>query len=141
VVLGRWLSNPSSPLHRALVAYRKLKLSEVSRPVSRPVVKRAKWLNATELAQLVERYEAGATTYELADHFGIGRETVAKRLKAEGIKLRRNKLSESDVARAIELYTTGLSTIKIGILLNRRHSTVWYALKTAGVQLRGAHER
>jgi DNA-binding CsgD family transcriptional regulator len=105
------------------------------------VVKRAKWLNATETVQLVERYEAGATTYDLADQFGIGRETVANRLKAEGIKLRRNKLSESDLARAVELYGAGLSTIKIGVILSRRHSTVWYALKTAGVQLRGAHER
>jgi DNA-binding CsgD family transcriptional regulator len=135
------LSNPSSPLHRALKAYRKLDISQVSLHVARPVVKRAKWLNATELAQLVERYEAGATTYDLADQFGIGRETVANRLKAEGIKLRRTKLTETDLARAIELYASGMSTIKIGDILARRHSTVWYALKTAGVQLRGAHER
>lgn len=83
------------------------------------MVKRAKWLNATELAQLVERYEAGATTYDLAEQFGIGRETVANRLKAEGIKLRRIKLTEADLARAVELYATGLSTIKIGVMLNR----------------------
>jgi hypothetical protein len=43
-------------------AYRKLDLSQVSTHVSRPVVKRAKWLNATELRELVARYEAGATT-------------------------------------------------------------------------------
>jgi DNA-binding CsgD family transcriptional regulator len=141
VVLGRWLSNPSSPLHRALNAYRKLDLSQVTWHVSHPVVKRAKWLNATELSQLVERYEAGATTYDLADQFGIARETVARRLKAEGIKLRRTKITAADLSRAVELYATGLSTIKIGVILNRRHSTVWYALKTAGVQLRGAHER
>jgi hypothetical protein len=141
VVLRRWLSNSAPSLERALKAYRKLDLSQVTPHVPRPVVKRAKWLNATELAQLVERYEAGVTTYDLAEQFGIGRETVANRLKAEGIKLRRNKLTEADLARAIDLYGTGLSTIKIGVILGRRHSTVWYALTTAGVQLRGAHER
>jgi hypothetical protein len=76
VVLGRWLSNPSSPLERALKAYRKLNISLVSSHAARPVVKRAKWLNATELAQVVERYQAGATTYELAEQFDIGRELV-----------------------------------------------------------------
>lgn len=141
MVLGRWLSNPSSPLERALRAYRKLSLSQLTPHIARPVVKRAKWLNATEVAHLVERYQAGATTYELADQFSIGRETVAHRLKGEGIKLRRTKLTDEDLALAIELYATGLSTIKIGVILDRRHSTVWSALKTVGVQMRGAHER
>ncbi len=135
------MSNPSSPLKRALRAYRKLDLGQVSAHVPRPVVKRAKWLNATELTQLVAGYQAGATVYELADQFGVNRNTVAKHLKAQGVRLRLSSLTEDELARAIELYATGLSTAKVGAKLGRDHSTIWQALKGAGVQLRDSHGR
>ena len=142
VVLGRWLSNPSSPLKRALRAYRKLELTPATcifrahNPVGR-----AKWLNATQLTQLVAGYQAGATVYELADQFGVHRGTIARRLKAQGVELRCRSINEAEIARAIELYATGLSTAKVGAKLGRDHSTIWHALRAAGVQLRDTHGR
>ena len=142
MVLGRWLSNPSSPLKRALRAYRKLDLSATTSAFrAHTPVKRAKWLNPTELNQIVERYQAGATVYDLADQFGVRRQTIAKQLKAQGVRLRCTSLTEAEIARAIELYATGLSTAKVGAQLGRDHSTIWHALKGAGVQLRDTHGR
>ena len=142
MVLGRWLSNPSSPLKRALRAYRKLDLSATTSAFrAHTPVKRAKWLNPTELNQIVERYQAGATVYELADQFGVNRNTVAGHLKAQGVRLRRTSLTETEMAQAIALYATGLSTARVGAQLGRDHSTIWHALRHAGVQLRDAHGR
>ena len=107
----------------------------------RTPIKRAKWLNATELSQLIAGYQAGATVYELADQFGVNRQTIAKRLKAQGVQLRCKSITETEIARAIELYATGLSTAKVGALLGRDHSTIWHALRAAGVQLRDTHGR
>lgn len=71
-----------SPLRSALRAYRQLHLT-----IERPKRSRSKHpkttirLNETQLARLVAGYEGGATVYELAAEFGIGRNTVALQLK------------------------------------------------------------
>jgi hypothetical protein len=76
VVLWRHLSNPSPALKRALKAYRELDLSRVSRPSTpRRQVKQAVRLSAAQVTRLVERYQSGATVYELAAEFGVHRET------------------------------------------------------------------
>ena len=141
MVPRRWLSNPSPSLKRALRAYHKLVLKQVS-PIPRcPVAARAKRLNATELDLLVAGYQAGATVYELAEQFHIHRNTIARRLKAQGVQLRNSTLTDSEQARAVELYATDLSTLQIGQQLGRNPSTIWHALKRAGVQLRDCQGR
>jgi hypothetical protein len=89
----------------------------------------------------VERYRAGATVYDLAAQFGIGRDTVARRVKAEGVRLRRTSLTADELARATKLYESGLSTIKVGEKLGRHDTTIWMSLRRAGVQMRDAHDR
>ena len=113
------MSNSAPSLERALKAYRKFDLSQVTPQVARPVVKRAKWLNATEMAQLIERYQGGATTYELGEQFGIGRETVATRLKAEGIKVTDKEFdAEGKHFAAGSLLISGVDDIKLTPMLH-----------------------
>jgi 20S proteasome alpha/beta subunit len=45
-------------------------------------------LDADQIQQLVERYEAGATVYELSERFDINCKTVATLLKRHGVTMR-----------------------------------------------------
>ena len=141
VVLGGWLSNSSPPLIRALEAYRKLTLTGVVRPIPRQVVQRARRLTDSERTHLVDRYEAGATVYDLAREFSIARTTAAKQLKAAGVTMRCGPLTDEEIARAIELYSEGLSLVAVGKALSRDHAAIWRALKAAGVERRDTHGR
>ena len=136
------MSNSSPPpLLRALEAYRKLALTGVVQPASRQVVKRARRLTEAERARLVERYEAGATVYDLAHEFSVARSTAAKHLKAAGIEMRNGPLTEDETARAIEFYATGLSLAAVGRELGRDHAAIWRTLKAAGIERRDSHGR
>ncbi|MDA8354786.1 MAG: hypothetical protein M0Z95_00425, partial [Actinomycetota bacterium] len=78
VVLARSFSNSTpSALCRAISAYRRADLTRTScKRVGRQRPKRAKRLNDTQLARLVDQYESGTTVYELASEFAIDRRTV-----------------------------------------------------------------
>jgi len=137
VVLARSLSNStSSPLSRAIMAYRRLSLSGT--PCRRPslVPKRAKWLNAAEMARLVEHYEAGATVYELAAEFGIHRTIISQRLKGAGVEMRFTPLTKEQTEAAVALYETGLSLADVGWQLGFNSSTIHRALRQRGVNMR-----
>lgn len=137
VVLARLFSNSSSsPLSRAIRAYRGLHLSKAPPERSRWVPNRAKWLNDTEMARLVERYKAGASVYELAVEFGVHRTIISRRLKGAGVKLRRQPLTPEQVATAAGLYAEGMSLAAVGNELGVHASTVHQALGQTGVVMR-----
>ncbi|WP_459986867.1 hypothetical protein, partial [Nocardioides sp. AN3] len=73
-------------------------------------------LNETQLNRLVAGYEGGATVFELAAEFGIGRNTVALQLKGAGVTMRRSGHTPTDaeVDETVRLYKSGLSLAKMG---------------------------
>lgn len=94
-------------------------------------------LEADQIAELVRRYREGATVYEIADEFGMHRQTVSAHLHREGVVLRsRVRMTPELLARATELYEAGWSTVRIGKELGLGTSTVGKALKRTGVTLR-----
>ena len=140
VVLAGQLANPSPTLVRAVAAYKKLGLKGTVKPRKRTIPKRAKHLNDTEIAKLIEGYKAGATVYELADRFAVKRETTSNHLKANGVDLNYRFISPGDLQQMIDLYETGLSVADVAKRVGRHHSGVWRALSKAGVQMRGTHD-
>ena len=142
VVLARLFSNSSSsPLSRAIRAYRGLRLSKTPPERSRWVPNRAKWLNDTEMGRLVERYKAGASVYELAVEFGVHRTIISQRLKGAGVTMRRQPLTTDQVETAAKLYATGMSLADVGRRLGVHASTVHQALRQTGVVMRKPWER
>ncbi|WP_435531036.1 helix-turn-helix domain-containing protein [Rhodococcus spelaei] len=94
-------------------------------------------LQPDELLELADRYRRGASIYELADHFGIHRQTVSAHLRRAGVAARPSlKMTPRVVDRATQLYREGMSTVQIGKELNIGTSTVGKALKRAGVEMR-----
>ncbi|BDT94114.1 hypothetical protein IFM12275_40900 [Nocardia sputorum] len=97
-------------------------------------------LQPDEVAALVERYRHGASMMELAEEYGLHRNTVEAHLRRSGVAKRPMvKMTPRLVERATRLYVEELwTTARIGKEFGVDASTVAKALKRAGVKLRPA---
>ena len=66
-------------------------------PTKRPKPGRIRRLEPDHIEQLVARYQAGATVYELSDQFGIDRKTVSRTLRRHDVPMRRAGLQPDQV--------------------------------------------
>uniref|UniRef100_A0AAU2AD13 Helix-turn-helix domain-containing protein n=1 Tax=Streptomyces sp. NBC_00093 TaxID=2975649 RepID=A0AAU2AD13_9ACTN len=102
----------------------------------------AKRLNEAHVAELVEAYKTGSTTYQLASRFDIKRQTVSSILKRNGITPRWRRLTEANVDEAERLYVhQGMSAARIADRLKVDPETVRLRLHKRGVQMRDPHDR
>ncbi|MBF6097827.1 helix-turn-helix domain containing protein [Nocardia cyriacigeorgica] len=109
----------------------------LERRMSVPRPRANRKLEGHEIEALVRRYREGATVYELAEEFGMHRQTVSAHLHREGVTLRaRVRMTPQLLARATELYEAGWSTVQIGKELGLGTSTVGKSLKRSGVAMR-----
>ncbi len=88
------------------------------------------------MAAVVDAYEAGATTRDVGERFGLAHSSVNKLLKQHGIAARRRSPTEDTVRRAVELYEAGQSAHTIAAQLGLGASTIARALSGAGVAIR-----
>jgi len=92
-------------------------------------------------AELVARYEAGATIRELAVWSGAHRETVVRHLVRGGVELRRSGLTEDQIKEAARRYLDGATLVEIAERYGVVASTVRAALLRQGLRLRPAARR
>ena len=109
--------------------------------VGRVHPKRAKRLNGTQLACLVDQYESGATVYELALEFAIDRRTVSIHLKQQGVIMRLQPPAEETVDEIVRLYESGLSMTKVGQQVGVSADSVLNYLRKRRVETRGPQGR
>ncbi len=102
---------------------------------------RQRRLTPDELTRVAERYNAGATVYELAAEFGCHRATIAERLKLAGFTLRHQPTTTDQVDEIIRLYESGLSMAKVAEQVGVSARTVFNYLQQRGVTTRDAHGR
>ncbi|MDV7219169.1 helix-turn-helix domain-containing protein [Streptomyces prunicolor] len=107
----------------------------------RQVRRVAKRLKDAQVQELVADYKAGATTYQLAERFGIKRQTVSSILKRNGITPRWRRLTEANVDEAQRLYAQGMSLARIADRFKVDDETVRLRLRKRGVQMRDPHDR
>jgi hypothetical protein len=96
---------------------------------ARTAAQRARWQppgqrTDTETWALAADYTAGATVYELADKYGIHRNTVSEHLHRQGIPMRRRGLDPDQARLAGHRYQQGQSLARIGDQLNVDPGTV-----------------
>lgn len=90
---------------------------------------------------MVERYLDGANVYELAIEVRCARQTVASRLKAQGVDIRRQPATADEIAQVVELYASGLSLIGVAAKTRFSAKSVLNYLRAEGIQLRDTHGR
>lgn len=102
---------------RALEALRQklpdLNSQDEPSPQRRPP-RRARRLDDREVRHLIESYRAGQTVYELADQFGISRNTASKILHRNDVPIRHRGLSADQITEALRLRSRGWSPPQIG---------------------------
>jgi hypothetical protein len=82
-------------------------------------------LRTAEVDELIVDYRSGRfSTYDIADKFGINRQTVSKLLKARGLIVGQQSLSDSEKVRIDTLRAEGFSANAIGLAIGRDPKTV-----------------
>jgi transposase-like protein len=107
-------------------------------PSPKPPLKR---LNAEQIRILVERYQQGRTTYEIAHQFGIHRVTVSQHLHRSGVTMRRQGLSDDVLHEAARLYEAGSSLARVADQFGVDPKTIWSGLSRMGLMTRDSHGR
>jgi hypothetical protein len=93
--------------------------------LGRPVGGANRRLSPTDVDQLVADYRNGVgSIYDLADLYGVHRNTIAQHLKYRGVRLGPLPLQDFEATRARELHADGLSLNAIGRALGRDPKTV-----------------
>jgi hypothetical protein len=94
---------------------------------------RAKQLDARQVQELIDGYQAGATVYELGNRFGISRQTVGKILHRHDVRMRGRGLPPEQIDEAVRLYEGGWSLARIGDHMAVDPTTVLNRLRERGV--------
>ena len=108
-------------------------------PLSRqdsPKPRSKRFLTAEDITDVVHRYEAGESTQQVGNHYGISKTRVATILHVQSITIRRQGLNHEQVREAAALYATGKSLAQIGARHGVSHTTVATAFRRQGFQLR-----
>ena len=106
-----------------------------------PILQRQRRLINSQAVMMRDRYNEGATVYELAEEFGIRRATVSERLKKAGVSMRCQSPESELINSMTGLYESGLSLVEARARTGTSPGTVRCYLLIAGVQMRDSHGR
>jgi hypothetical protein len=98
-------------------------------------------LRQDELDHLVADYLSGVKVKELAERYGITRQTVLEHRRRQGLPRRHPRLGPLEVNKACDLYRSGKSLADIGVVFSVDPGTVRRALTKVGVPMRDPHGR
>jgi hypothetical protein len=111
-------------------------------PVAPPRIHNAqKRLGPDLISQLVTDYQAGASTTDLMVSYGLGKGTVLRLLRDNGVQLRHQSLTAEQLKEAIQLYQQGWTLARVGNHFGRDASFIHVTFKRAGVPRRDNHGR
>ena len=96
-----------------------------------------KSLSEAETLEVIKKYKAGASTYDLASEFGCHRATISATLKRNGIHVTCRKV---DIPVAIQMYESGKTTTEIAKFFDTDGSAVSRTLRQNGVKMRKSWE-
>jgi transposase len=114
-------------LQRAKSASAGKRATQTRQSVSPPAVR--KKLPRTIHTEIIQAYESGATTRQLAASYGVSKTNIKDLLHRNGVDMRNRPLTANQIQEAIDLHAGGLSTYKIAERFGVVQSTVWRALR------------
>lgn len=106
-----------------------------------PIRQRQRRLTDSQALMLRNRYNEGATVYELAKEFGIRRATVSERLKKAWGLMRCQSPGGELIGSMAGLYESGLSLAEVEDRVGTSPGTVYQYLLIRGLQMRDSHGR
>ena len=96
-----------------------------------------KCLSDDEINQAIAEYENGASTYELAEKYGCGRNAISGHLKKHGVNVTNGKITSTlDREQVISLYTSRLNAKQIAEKLNVKPQIIINLLRANNIPIR-----
>lgn len=103
---------------------------------------RQKRLSSAETAMVIQGYQSGKTTYQLAEEFDCHRQTISDILKRHSIKVDKRKAQKKlDADEVVAMYMDGHSSTEIGEKFGVHPQAVLRCLRNHGVEIRSRGNR
>ncbi|MFB8276988.1 helix-turn-helix domain-containing protein [Nocardia colli] len=115
----------ASPTHRSAKTVTNIRPRRLDRRLSSDIV-----------AELVKAYRDGISTIQLCEQHQLSKGGLLKILREQGVKMRKQPLSEAQIKQAARLYAEGQSLRAVATELGSSFSTVREALLAQGVEMR-----
>ena len=96
-----------------------------------------KKLKQEEICAIILKYKDGATTYVLAEEYGVHRDTISRCLKKNGITPTRSRVNINEFTKQVsKLYEDGKNMTEIAKDLDVSRSMIQYHIVKAGIKTR-----
>ena len=133
IILNKVKSTPITPVTGSSVP----EYSDNAYNIKTEIKQQQKHLSDEEVSEIISKYKAGKSTYELAQEYGCHRYTISKHLKDVGIEVtNRVARKESLVGLILQLYSEWYKPAEIGEALGISADSVRRCLKENGIKLR-----
>ena len=123
-----WYSNTKLPEPLLRVLEDPLAVFELAAETEKQEKRRARRLQRRlrpeEVQELIMRYEDGESAKRLGARFGIHPTTVATHLKRNGVRVRRQKLTNEDIAELRKLRQQGWTYVALALKFEVNRETV-----------------
>ncbi|WP_338773072.1 helix-turn-helix domain-containing protein [Nocardia vulneris] len=93
-------------------------------------------LSAETIIELVEAYQAEATTTQLCEQYRLSKGGLLKILRKHRVRMRKQPLNDAQIGQAARLYAEGYSLRAVAAELGSSFSTVREALLACGITMR-----
>ena len=109
--------------------------------IVKSIKQQQKTLTEYEIQSIIQKYQNGASSYDLAKEFGCHRRTITDTLKRNGIEVSHRASTKPElVKKVIELYAEMKTPKEVGAIVGLDCATVRQLLKDNGIYIRKAWE-
>ena len=109
--------------------------------IVKTIKQQQKTLTEFEIQSVIQKYQNGASSYDLAKEFGCHRRTITDTLKRNGVELSHQAATKPElVKRIIELYAEMKTPKEVGAIVGVGGDTVRKVLKENGIYIRKSRE-
>lgn len=109
--------------------------------IVKSIKQQQKTLTEFEIQSVIQKYQNGASSYDLAKEFGCHRRTITDTLKRNGVEVSHQAATKPElVKRIIELYAEMKTPKEVGAIVGVGGDTVRKVLKENGIYIRKSWE-
>ena len=109
--------------------------------IVKTIKQQQKTLTEFEIQSVIQKYQNGASSYDLAKEFGCHRRTISDTLKRNGVEVSHQAATKPElVKRIIELYAEMKTPKEVGAIVGVGGDTVRKVLKENGIYIRKSRE-
>ncbi|WP_298864176.1 hypothetical protein [uncultured Microbacterium sp.] len=101
----------------------------------------SKRLGEAKVAELVRRAQAGESARSLANELGVANSALTRMLRAQGVTIRKQQVSDATARQLAEEYEAGLTVRELEARHGLSHGAVLRSLHKSGVDMRAKAPR